>query len=236
MSPLLHGHQKMTQWNRFKDLGKSETFLREEFARAFKERLVTFSVSRRSKPPRHGDLQEKLLKAFEARRLATAIVIDSGKDGMLPSRLGLAGAHHLADDRLRSDDVMGVGAGQTVGWLSRHFRELRSSRATNVTFVSLSGIFCAGQRRGSTASPATPLEEFAAWLQGDIASNVLIDADINSIRMAQGVEAHVNFKLIGVPAVVPKNQNPRGRPAAHVARRAARQVEPGPGRCGRPSR
>jgi len=182
MAPLRQG-QKMLSFKRLRaehpaTFGRlSAVALGEEFVRAFKEELVDLKVTSIKPPEEDPQLAARLIDAFEHLSLAHAIVVKRRDEGSLPARLGLAAAHDLSG-RLRNGERVGVAAGQTISWLSRYMRDFFRIRAKKITFVSMTGIFCARQRGHGPN-----------------------DADINAIRMAQAVQSHVEFVLVGTPAV-----------------------------------
>ncbi|HXU62350.1 MAG TPA: sugar-binding domain-containing protein [Polyangia bacterium] len=202
MAPLKRG-QKMLSYKRLR-AEHPETFgrlsavaLGEEFVRAFKEELVAVKVTSIKPPEEDRQLAARLIDAFDHLSLAHAIVVKRRDERSLPADLGLAAAHDLSG-RLRNGERIGVAAGQTVCWLSRYMRDFFRIRAKKITFVSMTGIFCARQRGHG---PNEELLRGTRPAADGERSNILIDADINAIRMAQAVQSHVEFVLVASPAV-----------------------------------
>lgn len=172
----------------------SDVTLGREFIRAFRRKLVGVQRQTVHEPPRRVEpLEDELQRAFGSHGLSTVVVVEKGDESAVPVDLGLAGAEYLTGKgRLRPQERLGIAGGQTIGWTSTFVRDRGGITARDITFVSLSGILGARQR-GPEAG-----------------QNVFIDADINAIRMAQGVADHVDFLLVGTSAVRPQGRTRAG--------------------------
>jgi len=177
--------------------GMSEVALGKEFVRAFQQKLVDVKVTNIARPALDANLATSLLEAFEEQRLSRAIVVKTRDEANLPARLGLAAAHDLSD-RLDSGERVGVGAGQSISWMTRYVRDFLAIGANELTFVSLTGIFCLRQRGRGTSEKSLLRNSSGSEGEG---ANFLVDADVNAIRMAQAVRSRVEFVLVGSPAV-----------------------------------